>query len=76
MENASFTRLGGEEMTVQMMSTQASVGQARLGDLGTVIQLGYDTCNLCDEEEADMALLVFLPDQGTSWSRSDFSGRK
>ena len=77
MEDASFTRLGGEEMTVKMMSSQgASVGQARLADLGTVIQLGYDTCNLCDEEEADMALLVFLPDQGTSWSRSDLSARK
>ena len=56
-------------MTVEMMSSEASVGQARLGDLGSVIQLGYDTCNLCPEEEADLALLVFLPDKETSWSR-------
>ena len=69
MEEATFTRLSGEEMTVDMMSTQASVGQARLGDLGTVVQLGYDTCNLCPEESADLALLVFLPDEGTTWAR-------
>ena len=69
MEDATFTRLSGEEITVDMMSTMASVGQARLADLGTVVQLGYDTCNQCPEESADMALLVFLPDEGTTWTR-------
>ena len=69
VEDASFTRLSGEEITVKMMSTQASVGQARLGGEGTVVELGYDTCNQCEDESADLALLVFLPDKETSWSR-------
>jgi len=32
------------------------------------VQLGYDTCNQCEDESADLALLVFLPDKETSWS--------
>ena len=58
------------------MSTQATVGRARVADLGTVVELDYATCRKCPRGSADLALLVFLPDKATSWSRSDFSGRK
>ena len=47
-----------------------------LSELGTVVQLDYANCKNCSRDSADLALLVFLPDEGTSWSRWDFSHRK
>ena len=34
VEDAAFTRLSGEEMRVEMMTTEAYVGEARLGGGG------------------------------------------
>jgi len=66
--NKTFTRQSGEKLSIEMMSTQARLPRGRLGDMGSVIRLDYQTCRGCPEESADLALLLFLPDSQTAWA--------
>jgi len=68
VEDRTFTRENGENISVEMMSSQGSFPLGRIQDMGTVVRLDYKTCLHCPRDSADMALLVFLPDVNTSWA--------
>jgi len=62
-----FTRQDGTEIKVDMMSLEKSLSYTRLGSNGMVIELDYDTCKDCKEQSADMAMYLFVPDEGVAW---------
>jgi len=62
-----FTRHDGTEIQVDMMALEKHLSYAKLESGGMVIELDYDTCKDCDEESADMAMYVFVPEEGIAW---------
>eukprot|EP00092_Neocalanus_flemingeri_P031637 GFUD01034355.1.p1 GENE.GFUD01034355.1~~GFUD01034355.1.p1 ORF type:complete len:441 (+),score=115.51 GFUD01034355.1:207-1529(+) len=65
--NQVFTRQDGKEIQVDMMALEKHLSYATLESGGMVIELDYDTCKDCDEQSADMAMYVFVPDEGIAW---------
>jgi len=68
-----FTRQDGREIKVDMMGLEKRLSFARLESGGSVVQLDYDTCKDCDEQSADMAMYVFVPDEGVAWEKFEES---
>merc|ERR1719154_313104 len=51
------------------MALEKSLSYAKLDAGGMVIELDYDTCKDCQEQSADMAMYLFVPDEGVAWEK-------
>jgi len=68
-----FTRQDGSEIKVDMMGLEKELSFGRLDSGGSVVQMEYATCKDCEEQSADMAMYVFVPDEGVAWEEFEES---
>lgn len=67
-ENELFTKLDGTQVNVDLMALEKNIPYAKLDAGGLVIQLDYNTCKECDEQSSEMAMYVFVKDEGVEWN--------
>jgi len=66
-QEGDFIRQDGTKLKVDMMVLEKYLSFANLDVGGMVIELDYDTCKNCDERSSEMAMYLFIPNEGVAW---------